>query len=100
MTTIIDQLRAYVADLVDAKGKTMERWDEIRRQVERHKGSDLPRLNFESLMEDVAEKFELAIDEIERLTILHHDAESSLVVWDDNNQSVYWSQHPERAGDH
>jgi hypothetical protein len=51
---LVQRLRSTANDLLDPKGKTMDHWDEIRHQVETHKGSDLPRLNFESLLEDFA----------------------------------------------
>lgn len=51
----VERLRRLAADMVDWNGETMKRWDEIRGQVISHPGSDLPRLNFESLMEDFSE---------------------------------------------
>lgn len=60
--TFVRELVGLATDLVDPKGKTMDHWDEIRRQVETRKGSDLPRLNFESLMEGIAEKIQSAAE--------------------------------------
>lgn len=65
---VSENLHALAADLVNPRGRAMDRWDEIRRQVETHKGSDLPRLNYEGVLEDFSEQFTQAADEIERLT--------------------------------
>lgn len=59
---IVEQLRAIAEDA--------ERWDQIRHQVETLPGSDLPRMNFESLIEDFIEALRKAADEIERLQAL------------------------------
>jgi hypothetical protein len=53
--------KKYIEDLTDSKSPTMSHWDEIRAQCLRYKGSDLPRLNFESLIETIAENTEAAI---------------------------------------
>ena len=52
---LAQRLRSKANDLLDTKGETMKRWDEIRGQVERLKGSDLPRMNFEGMIEDHAD---------------------------------------------
>jgi len=57
MAELETELRLLAADLVNPKGKAMDRWDQIRHQVETHEGSDLPRMNFEGLMDDLADKF-------------------------------------------
>ena len=67
MTDIVERLRSQSADATDWNGKVMKDWDNIRRIVETHKGSDLPRLMFESLIESFAELMDAASDEIERL---------------------------------
>lgn len=59
----VEKLRALALDLVDWHGATMKRWDSIRHQVETLKGSDAPRLDFESLMDDIAETINDAIAE-------------------------------------
>lgn len=46
-------------------GKCMCAWDMIRRQVETRKGSDLPRMNFESIMEDFADMLIEAADALD-----------------------------------
>lgn len=51
----------FIENLTDSKSKTMSHWDEIRAQCLSYKGSDLPRLNFESLIETIAEDTEAAI---------------------------------------
>jgi hypothetical protein len=61
------KLRTTAADINDWNGRTMKTWDEIRNQCLKYKGSDLPRLNFESLVEGFAELMTAAADEIERL---------------------------------
>ncbi|HEY6018804.1 MAG TPA: hypothetical protein VIY48_02625 [Candidatus Paceibacterota bacterium] len=53
--------KEYIESLTDSKSETMSHWDQIRGQVETYKGSDLPRLNFESLIETIAENTETAI---------------------------------------
>lgn len=73
-TTVADlaqRLRDKANDLRDWNGDTMKRWDQIRRQVETLKGSDLPRVNFEGLIEELAE---LLIEAAEALdpTTLHN----------------------------
>lgn len=47
--------KEYIESLLDPKSKTMSHWDQVRGQCENYKGSDLPRLNFESLIETIAE---------------------------------------------
>lgn len=54
-TLLIARLRAMAVDIISPYGKTLKHWDEIRHQVETRKGSDLPRLNFESLIEGFAD---------------------------------------------
>lgn len=56
------ELQALAADMVDTDGETMKHWDQIRGQVERLKGSDLPRLNFEGLMETLSDKIREAAE--------------------------------------
>jgi hypothetical protein len=53
--------KKYIDDLTDHKSEFMKKWDELRHQVEKYKGSDLPRLNFESIIETIAEDTEAAI---------------------------------------
>jgi hypothetical protein len=66
LTDLAQRLRDKANDLLDPKGETMKRWDEIRGQVQTYKGSDLPRMNFESLMEDHAELMILAAEALEQ----------------------------------
>lgn len=65
MADLADRLRSTANDMIDPKGKVMDRWDAIRGTVETHKGSDLPRLMFESLMEDFAELMKEAAETID-----------------------------------
>jgi hypothetical protein len=67
MTDIVERLRSEAADVIDRNGKTMKQWDEIRHRCETLKGSDLPRLMFESLVESLAELMVEGADEIDRL---------------------------------
>ena len=67
MADLVEKLREKASDAVDWHGATMKRWDEIRGTVEIRKGSDLPRLMFEDLMEDFAELLNEAANEIEDL---------------------------------
>jgi hypothetical protein len=55
MSDIAQRLRDKANDLYSATGETMKKWDEIRHQVETLKGSDIPRMNFESLIEELAD---------------------------------------------
>jgi hypothetical protein len=57
------------ADLVDFNGETMKHWDMIRQQCLDYKGSDLPRLNFEGMMEDHCELMVEAADAIRRMKL-------------------------------
>jgi hypothetical protein len=64
-TDTIGRLRKQAADVIDWHGQTMKEWDKIRATVEAHKGSDLPRLMFEGLVESLAELMSEGADEIE-----------------------------------
>lgn len=55
MSDIAQRLRAKANDLYSQDGDALKHWDRIRHQVETLKGSDLPRLNFESLIEELAD---------------------------------------------
>lgn len=55
MSDIAQRLRDKANDLYSTTGETMKRWDLIRHQVETLSGSDLPRMNFEGLIEDLAD---------------------------------------------
>lgn len=57
MADLAQRLRDKANDLYSTEGETMKRWDLIREQVETLKGSDLPRLNFEGLIEEFADLF-------------------------------------------
>lgn len=63
--TLVSRLRSTAADMVDFHGKTMKDWDEIRGKVETLKGSDLPRLMFEALIESFAELMTEAADALD-----------------------------------
>jgi hypothetical protein len=63
------RLRAMAGDLYSSEGETMKRWDQIRRQVETLKGSDLPRLNFEGLLEEFADLFSEAAEALDPSTL-------------------------------
>jgi hypothetical protein len=63
---ILERLRKQAADIIDWHGQTMKEWDKIRGVVETHKGSDLPRLMFEGLVESLAELMTEGADEIEK----------------------------------
>lgn len=67
MTDIVKRLRSEAADVIDWHGQTMKRWDEIRAACLKYRGSDLPRLMFESLVESLAELMVEGADEIDRL---------------------------------
>lgn len=56
------ELQALAADMVNHQGETMKQWDQIRDQVQRLPGSDLPRLNFEGLMETLSDKIKEAAE--------------------------------------
>lgn len=47
----------------------MKRWDDIRHKCETLRGSDLPRLMFESLIENLAELMVEGASEIDRLRL-------------------------------
>ena len=57
MTDLAQRLRDQANDLYSTDGETMKRWDQIRHQVETLHGSDLPRMNFEGLIENFADLF-------------------------------------------
>lgn len=64
-TDIAERLRAMSADAKDWNGTVLKAWDRIRQTVESHKGGDLPRLMFESLIEDFTDLCDAASDVIE-----------------------------------
>ena len=74
MSDLAQRLRDKANDLYSSKGETMKRWDEIRHQVESLKGSDLPRLNFESLIEELADLLVEAAEVIAALKRPQRDA--------------------------
>lgn len=53
-------------DLLKWNGEAMTLWDKIRNEVETSKGSDMPRLMFESFLEDIAGLLQEAADALER----------------------------------
>lgn len=55
MSDLAQRLRDKANDIYSSSGETMKRWDAIRHQVETSKGSDLPRMNFEGLIEELAD---------------------------------------------
>jgi hypothetical protein len=57
-------LRILAEDMQAWHGHALTEWDKIRHLVETHKGSDLPRLAFESLMETYAEAIIAVADAI------------------------------------
>ncbi len=68
MTDLAQRMRLKAADLYSTDGETMKLWDRIRREVETKKGSDLPRLMFEQLMEDLAELLQAGADALDEAT--------------------------------
>jgi hypothetical protein len=52
---IAQKLRNKANDLYSNEGEAIKYWDQIRGKVETLKGSDLPRLMFESFIEDIAD---------------------------------------------
>lgn len=75
MTThaeLAQRLRSQANDMLDPKGKTMDHWDEIRAKLlSKHSSarSDLPRLMFESLLEDWAELMVEAAESLDPSTL-------------------------------
>jgi hypothetical protein len=65
-TDILERLRKQANDVADWHGQTMKEWDKIRATVEAYKGSDLPRLMFEGLVESLAELMHEGANEIEK----------------------------------
>lgn len=65
---LAQRMRLKAADLYDWHGETMKLWDQIRHAVETQKGSDLPRLMFEQLMEDLAELLQAGADALDEAT--------------------------------
>jgi hypothetical protein len=65
MTDLAQRLREKANDLYKWDGETMKLWDRIRHEVETSKGSDLPRLMFEQLMEDLAELLQAGADALD-----------------------------------
>ena len=71
MSDLVAELHKLADDAIAWDGDTMKRWDQIRRQIETMPGADLPRMNFEDLIEDFSDKLNEAAAEIEclRLTV-------------------------------
>lgn len=69
MTDLAQRLRTKANDLYSWDGETMKRWDQIRHQVETLKGSDLPRLNFEGMIEELAELLMEAAEALDPTTL-------------------------------
>ena len=65
MKDITQRLRDKAADLYDTDGEAMKLWDRIRHQMETMKGSEIPRMNFEGFIEEIADLLVEAADEIE-----------------------------------
>lgn len=65
MDDLAQRLRDKANDLYKTDGEAMKLWDEIRRKVETSKGSDLPRLMFESFLEDVAGLLQAGADALD-----------------------------------
>jgi len=63
----LSRLRSTAADMIDFDGRTMKEWDHIRAKCEKHKGSDLPRLMFEALIESFSELMTEAADVLDRM---------------------------------
>jgi small-conductance mechanosensitive channel len=74
---IVERLRSTAAAAEKWDGPTLTNWDSIRRQVETMPGSDIPRMNFENLIEELTGPMREAADEIERLradtNVVHAD---------------------------
>lgn len=60
------KLRNKANDLYRVDGETMKKWDEIRKMVETMKGSDMPRMMFEDIIEELADLMIDAANAIER----------------------------------
>lgn len=67
MSELSDRMRREAFDAVDFNGETMKQWDKIRKAAEDLPGSDLPRLMFESLIENLAELLKDGADQIDVL---------------------------------
>ena len=80
MSDIVERLRATVKDADDWNGSVMQRWDQIRGQVTSLPGSDLPRMNFEDLIENFTEILTEAANEIERLRGIINTLDNNLQV--------------------
>lgn len=65
MADLAQRLRDKANDLYDTNGETMKLWDKIRHEVETKPGSDLPRMMFEGLIEDLAELLQLGADALD-----------------------------------
>ncbi|TXG96553.1 MAG: hypothetical protein E6R08_09110 [Nevskiaceae bacterium] len=55
MEDIAQKLRDKANDLYSVNGETMKKWDDIRKLVETRKGSDMPRMMFEDIIEELAD---------------------------------------------
>ena len=64
MSDLAARLSKKASDLYDTNGDAMKLWDKIRHEVETKKGSDLPRLMFESFLEDIAELLQEASEAV------------------------------------
>jgi hypothetical protein len=88
MSELVRRLRKQASDAIDWDGETLKRWDEIRGMIETRKGSDLPRLMFEGLIENLTELIIEAAARIEALETALREIEDCLdyvkdkgVVW-------------------
>jgi hypothetical protein len=68
MSDLEQRLRSKANDLYSTTGETMKLWDDIRHKVETLPGSDLPRLMFESIIEDLADLLVEAADVLDSAT--------------------------------
>jgi hypothetical protein len=57
MTDLEQRLRDKANDFYKWDGETMKQWDRIRHAIETKKGSDVPRMMFEEIIEEAADLF-------------------------------------------
>jgi hypothetical protein len=91
MTDLVERLRVVASDIRDINGVVMKQWDLLRGQIEVMKGSDIPRVNFEAMMEDFAGLFVESADEIVRL---RSEIEKYRQLWGPAAQAVRELQGP------
>jgi hypothetical protein len=68
MGDLEQRLRAKANDFYKRDGDTMKQWDQIRHAVETQKGSELPRMMFEQIIEEAADLLNEAAEALNKVS--------------------------------